>query len=198
MKAQFILALALTLAASAHAAEYDIDPYPAPISCKGEFRCAGDTYPKGKVSANQAYWNEKDCVADLKAQVAGQCAAGQAELINVSIFNKNQGGIIACGAQNFYFPYGAISGSGGGFGSIEGRTADDAKYGAYRSCRKHAANQCQRTVVSPRNGCVGYYFSRGYYRDYFYTGCSAADVRKAARAGCGAAACSEVDIRCAH
>jgi len=195
MKAHLLLAL-LALATTARAAQYDIDPYPAPISCKGEFRCAGDTYPKGKVSSNQAYWNEKECVADLKNQVAGQCTGGTVELINVVLLNKNQ--ILSCSTQNYYFPYGAISGSGGGFGSIEGRTADEAKYNAYRTCSKHPRNNCLRTVVSPRNGCVGYYFSRAYWRDYFYTGCNATEVRKAARAGCAAAACDELDIRCAH
>lgn len=195
MKLRLVLGSALFLAFTAHA---DIQPYPAPIWCKGDFRCVGMTYPKGKVSANNAYWSERDCVADLKAQVAGQCPGGQAEILNLQITNKNTGGTTTqCQERNFYFPWGAISGANGGFGSVEGRTEAEARYGAYASCRKHA-NSCSQTVSSPRNGCVGYFRSTYFRRDYFYTGCSSSEVRNKAQSGCAGALCHEVDVRCAH
>lgn len=187
----------LVICLGARGLAWDVEPFHPPIGCRATYRCPGDEYDRGRVTSRNRHWSKADCLADLHEQVTGWCV-GKTLLSQVTYTDHSGGGTspgtTVCPEKGLYYPWAAVSGANGGFGSANGSTRADAEARALRGCRS-VTTGCR--TASAKNGCVAYVFEVVSRRSYFGTGCTKRAAESSALSRCPGV-CETRTVYCAR
>ncbi len=178
----------------------DVNPYNPPISCLGQYQCAGEAWYRGAVTSRGKFWNQAQCLADLQAQVATACDGRPAQVSAIQYTNHNSSGgtspVAECGRFDPNYDYYATvvntTAARGGYGAAFSASRSESISKATKACRR--SNSGCTDAFTIKNGCVTLLID-GLGGRVFGSGCSSVNAQSAARAKCSY--CREVVTYCA-